>query len=302
MPAWQIFLRGLAMGTADLVPGISGGTLAFITGIYERLINALRSFNWRLVKIARTQGLQGVWQAVDGAFLLSLVSGIATAMLVLANLMSWLLETYPQQLNGFFFGLVAASAVVISRQISTWSFVRLIFLALGVILASLLGQLLPNLGNLTPLTFFIAGMVAICAMILPGISGSFLLLVMGLYAPFVNAIKTLDFALLLPFGMGALSGLLMFSHLLGWLFTHYRTATFALLFGFVVASLKHLWPWQLLSRYRLDEQLRVIPLDTQVLLPWHYFTITGEPSNLISVSALALFGWLLVLWVSPSKS
>jgi len=302
MRAWQIFIRGMAMGAADLVPGISGGTIAFITGIYERLINALRSFDWRLYSIWKQQGLRGVWQAIDGFFLASLLAGVLAAMVLLAHLISWVLDTYPYQLDGFFFGLVTGSALIISRQISSWTLMRLLFMGLGALFASFIGLLLPSMGNITSTTFFFGGMIAICAMILPGISGSFLLLVMGLYAPFVEAIKNLHFAFLLPFVGGAVSGLLVFSHILGWLFDHYRAATFATLFGFVVASLKHIWPWQLLTRYRIDEKNNVIPLDTQVLPPWHYFEITGEPSNLISVTTFTLIGWLLVVYLAPRKS
>lgn len=302
MRAWQIFIRGMAMGTADLVPGISGGTIAFITGIYERLINALRAFDWRLYNIFRERGWKGVWQAIDGAFLASLLAGLFSAVILLAHLISWVLTNYPQQLNGFFFGLVLGSAIIISRQVNRWQWSHLLFILMGGIFATQLSQLLPVLGQVSSLTFFFAGMVAICAMILPGISGSFLLLVMGLYGPFINAIKTLDLALLLPFIGGAVIGLLGFSHLLGWLFDRFRAVTFATLFGFVIASLPHLWPWQMLLRYRLDEQGEVIPLDTQVLLPFHYFQITGEPSNLFSVLTFTLVGLLLVVFLSPRKN
>ncbi|SFC37221.1 putative membrane protein [Marinospirillum celere] len=302
MRAWQIFIRGMAMGAADLVPGISGGTIAFITGIYERLINALRAFDWRLYRVWKNQGWKGVWQAVDGSFLVSLLAGILTVMLLLAHLISWILTNYPQQLNGFFFGLVAGSAFIISRQVAQWTLLRLLFMFMGGIFASFLSLLLPSLGQVNETTFFFAGMIAICAMILPGISGSFLLLVMGLYGPFVEAIKNLEIVLLLPFIGGALVGLLAFSHILGWLFDHFKAITFATLFGFVVASLQHIWPWQLLQRYRLDEQGKVIPLDTQVLLPWHYFEITSEPSNLISVVTSMLLGLLLVLYLSTRKN
>ncbi|SFX21764.1 DUF368 domain-containing protein [Marinospirillum alkaliphilum] len=299
MKLWQIYLRGLFMGAADVVPGVSGGTVAFITGIYERLINSLRSFDQRLWGVWKQQGLRGIWQAVDGLFLLTLLSGILSSILLLAHLISWLLVTWPHHLNGFFFGLVAGSAIIISRQVPHWSFSRILFIGLGALVSSLLTLLLPAIGTISTTTFFLAGMIAICAMILPGISGSFLLLVMGLYAPLVEAVKTLQSTLLLAFAMGAGVGLLAFSHLLGWLFDHYRSATFATLFGFVISSLPHIWPWQLLTRYRISEDGKVLPLDTQMLLPWHFTQITGEPSFFISVTLLALIGWILVLLLAP---
>lgn len=302
MHAWQIFIRGMFMGAADLVPGISGGTVAFITGIYERLIYSLRSVDWTLLRVWKQQGWKGVWLKIDGFFLISLAAGILTSVLLLAHLISWLLASYPYQLNGFFFGLVSGSALLIARQITHWTLTRLIFLGCGALAASLIAWVLPSFAEISAASFFFAGMIAISAMLLPGISGSFLLLIMGFYAPFIEAIKSLNLVLLMPFVAGAATGLLSFSHLLGWLLTHHRAVTFAALLGFVVASLKHLWPWQLLARYRLDSNHQVIPLDTQVLPPWHYFQITGEPSNLVSVAVVTLMGWLLVIFLAPRKS
>lgn len=301
MKLWQVYLKGIAMGAADLVPGISGGTVAFITGIYERLINSLRSFDLKLWAVWKKAGLKGVFKAVDAGFLVTLLCGILSSALLLSHLISWLLITYPLHLNGLFFGLVVGSAVIISREMEGWTLSQLFFMLLGALLATFISLLLPSIGNITPLTFFFAGILAICAMILPGISGSFLLLTLGLYGPLVEAVKTLNWALLAAFAAGAGSGLLAFSHLLGWLFDKYKPATFAVLFGFVVASLKHIWPWQFLTRYKIDEKGKMLPLDTQVLLPWHYTQITNLASYQLGVIILMLAGLLLVLSMASRK-
>lgn len=298
MKLWQIYLRGILMGAADIVPGISGGTVAFITGIYERLINSLRSFDLTLWSVWKKSGLKGVYKAVDATFLITLIAGILSSVLLLSHLISWLLASYPLHLNGLFFGLVVGSAVIISREMGSWTLHQLFFMFLGTLLASFISLVLPSIGSITPLTFFIAGMIAICAMILPGISGSFLLLTLGLYGPLVEAVKAFNLVFIAAFAVGAGSGLLAFSHLLGWLFDHFKAATFAVLFGFVIASLKYIWPWQFLTSYKINEQGKMLPLDTQVLLPWKYSQITELPSHQLSVLILMLLGLLAVIYLA----
>lgn len=298
MKPWQIYLRGMLMGAADIVPGVSGGTVAFITGIYERLINSLRSFDLRLWSVWQKHGIAGVLKAVDAGFLAALLAGILSSVILLSHLMSWLLITYPMHLNGLFFGLVLGSAVIIGRELGFWTLTQLFFMISGGLAATFASQLLPSIGSITPATFFFAGMVAICAMILPGISGSFLLLTLGLYAPLIEAVKSFNLILLTAFAAGAGIGLLAFSHLLGWLFDHFRAATFAVLFGFVIASLKHIWPWQLLASYRINEQGKLIPLDTQVLPPWVFSDITGQASHAPMIIFLMLTGLLMVIYMA----
>ncbi len=301
MKVWQIYLRGIFMGAADLVPGVSGGTIALITGIYERLINSLRSFDLRLWNVWKKNGFSGVLKAIDAVFLAALLAGIVSSVILLSHLMSWLLTTYPLHLNGLFFGLVLGSAVVLGRELGSWTLTQLFFMILGGLVATFASQLLPSLGSITPATFFFAGMVAICAMILPGISGSFLLLTLGLYAPLIEAVKSFHLILLAAFAAGAGIGLLAFSHLLGWLFDHFRAATFAVLFGFVIASLKQIWPWQLLTSYKINDQGKLIPLDTQVLPPWVFSDLTGQTSYLFTVALLMLIGLLMVLLLATHK-
>lgn len=301
MKLHQIYLRGIAVGAIDVVPGISGGTMAFILGVYERLIQALSRFDLGLWPIWKQQGFRGLWQAVDGSFLLTLVAGIATGLFLMINAVDWLLTYYPLPFKGFIFGLVLGSGIIISREIKGWTLRTVGFLFMGGVISWMLGLLLPLIGGIGPLTFFVAGMIAICAMLLPGISGSFMLLIMGLYGPVIHSVKTLDWPLLIPFALGAGLGLIAFSHLLVWLFRHYHSATFATLFGLVISSLPNIWPWQQVIRYRINESGKMFPLDSQFLQPWQYTEITGEPSLWISVTTATLIGWVLVILLAPGN-
>ena len=299
MKSWQILVRGMAMGAADMVPGISGGTIAFITGIYTRLIHSLSQLGPELLFTAKRQGIHAAWQRLDGHFLFTLLAGILISVLLLANLISWLLLHYPMHLQGFFLGMVAGSALLIARQISDWQLTRLLALGGGMLLASAVTHFLPSLHELSLISFFIGGAIAICAMILPGISGSFLLLIMGLYAPVLEAVRSFQLNYLAALALGCGFGLLFFSRLLRWLLDQHRQLTFAVLLGFVIASMRHLWPWQLLKRYRLSEDMQVIPLETHLLLPWHYVDIFPGAHHWLSIVFLFLLGWFLVLRMAP---
>lgn len=287
------------MGAADLVPGISGGTVAFILGIYPRLIAALASFKPSLFSLWRKQGFLAVWLAVDANFLLSLLLGIATSVALLAHLLSYLLLHFPLHLNGVFFGLVAASAWVVAKEVNSFRLTGLLALVLGVLLASQLKYFVPALssvwGSLSLLTYFLAGAIAICAMLLPGISGSFLLLSLGLYQPVIEALKTLNMPVIASFAAGALVGVLAFSQVLNWLLKNFKTATFAFLLGFILASLKNLWPWQELTSYRLTAKGELLPLETLNLLPSHYEQLTNQAAFSLSVSLLMLASFLVVI-------
>lgn len=294
MKLWSIYVRGILMGAADTVPGISGGTIAFITGIYERLIYSLHQLGWPALQHWHQQGIKSAWRYIDGTFLATLLAGVITSIITLAHLVSWLLETYPLQLNGFFFGLVAGSALLLGRQIDHWGVRRLAAILIGALVARSLPELLPQLGNSSNSIFLIAGMIAICAMILPGISGSFLLLTMGLYAPVLNAVKSFDIGPILFFATGCGLGLLAFSRLLNWLFAHYHGATFATLLGFVIGALPQVWPWQWVERYRISTSDQWTVLDQTPILPWQYSDITLQSADYISVILLMSLGFILV--------
>ncbi len=283
-----LFLRGLAMGAADIVPGVSGGTIAFITGIYQRLLNAVRAFRPRLWRVFRQAGPRGVWRSIDGSFLFALGLGILTGILSLARLISILLETAPVAVWSFFFGLIAGSALLLLRQIRPWSTTSWLALGLGVVLALAVAFGRPGELALTPLSAFTGGALAICAMILPGVSGSFILLMLGLYGPVLAALAAGDWALLLVFMAGCASGLLLFSHLLGYLLERWRPLMMALLTGFLTGSLALVWPWKVAG----DSSARAN------LLPWEYASMAGDslaillPGLLLMLAGFGLVGLL----------
>jgi putative membrane protein len=292
-----IFLRGAGMGAADAVPGVSGGTIAFVTGIYEELIHTIKQFGPSALGAWRRGGLSGLGMHLNLSFLLPLLAGIAASLISVAHLVVWLLDAHGLLLSGFFLGLVAASAWVVSRHPSDWRWWHLLPLAVGLLLAHGLPSLMPlinQIGN-PALILVVGGAIAISAMLLPGVSGSFLLLTMGLYGTVMQGIRSFDLVLIGYFGLGCLMGLFFFSRLLSWLLRHHHTATLQLLLGFIVGSLPVLWPWRELVRYQLGHEGQMIPLDYRYLTPGDYALLTGESSQLVGVLALMLVGAIVVL-------
>lgn len=292
-----IFLRGAGMGAADAVPGVSGGTIAFVTGIYEELIHTIKQFGPSAFVAWRRGGLPLLVVHLNLPFLLPLLAGIAVSLVSMAHVVVWLLDAHPLLLSGFFLGLVAASALVVSRHPSDWRWWHFLPLIVGLLLAHWLPSLMPlitQIGN-PALILMVGGAIAISAMLLPGVSGSFLLLTMGLYGTVMQGIRSFDVVLIGLFGMGCLIGLFVFSRLLSWLLRHHHTATLQLLLGFIVGSLPVLWPWRELVRYQLGHEGQMIPLDYRYLTPGDYALLTGESSQLVGVLVLMLVGAVLVL-------
>ncbi|MGK0455512.1 MAG: putative membrane protein, partial [Paraglaciecola sp.] len=233
-----IGLKGMAMGAADVVPGVSGGTIAFISGIYEELLVAISSVNLDLFKTLKKEGFKAAWKQLNGSFLLSLFAGIFISIISLAKAIKYLLENEPILLWSFFFGLVLASIIYIAKQITKWNFIAVIVLVLGAFLAYYITTLNPLVSeNSSSLYILLAGAIAICAMILPGISGSFILVLLGAYKPILDALNNRDFKIIFIFIVGAIIGLLSFSKILKWLFAHYKNYTLAVLTGFIIGSL-----------------------------------------------------------------
>ena len=262
-----LFLKGLAMGAADVVPGVSGGTIAFITGIYTELLDSIKSINLNALNILFRQGPAAAWQAINGTFLLVLGSGILIALLSLARVIHYLLMHYPVWVWSFFFGLILASCWHISKQIPRWRAAECILLLAGAVIAGWISMASPTQTEPTPVIVLLAGSIAICAMILPGISGSFILLLMGLYGPVLGAVKSLDLTIIGLFAVGAVAGLMAFSRILSWLLHHYRSATFALLSGFMVGSLVKVWPWKETIQTRINSHGEEVPFIQSNILP-----------------------------------
>jgi len=239
-----ITLKGLAMGAADAVPGVSGGTIAFITGIYEELITTLSGINLSLIKTLQKQGLVAFWKQLNGNFILALVVGITISFVSFMRIAKYLIETQAILIWSFFFGLIVASILYIRRHIKKWSFKTLFALILGGLIAYFITTIPPIPNNDQPFFLFLAGAIAICAMILPGISGSFILLILGAYKILSDAIHDFNFKNILIFAGGAFIGLISFSKLLKWLFKNYEDLTLAVLTGFIMGSLNVIWPWK----------------------------------------------------------
>lgn len=232
------------MGAADIVPGVSGGTIAFITGIYAELLATISGIRLSLFSALRQDGIVATWKKANLNFLLALLLGVAVAVISLANVLSHLLQTQEQLVWAFFFGLVAASVFVVGKDVKTWNAGTLFAFIIGLS-AALLITSIPPLSSLDfPGFIFMAGMIAICALILPGISGSFLLLILGAYEDVLQAVKTFDIKMIAQFGAGCIVGLLGFSRVLNWMYQKHTNLTISLLTGFMLGSLQKLWPWQ----------------------------------------------------------
>ncbi len=289
---FTVLLKGVAMGAADVVPGVSGGTIAFISGIYEELLNAISAINMRLFSVFKKDGFAAVWKKVNGNFLIALLSGIAISVVSLAKGISWLLEEHPILVWSFFFGLVLASILFIGKQITTWSIATLIALVVSVILAYYITTLEPLISESTSSIFmFLAGALAICAMILPGISGAFILVLLGAYKPVLEAIHSRDFKTIALVGLGAIVGLLTFSKLLKWLFDHHKNLTLAALTGFVIGSLNKIWPWKQTLTWRLNSHGVKVPFNEQSVLPSQFH---GDAQFLTAIF-LAVIGFAFIL-------
>ena len=288
-----ISLKGMAMGAADVVPGVSGGTIAFISGIYEELLNSISSFNFSLINVFKNEGFKSVWIKVNGNFLVSLFVGILISVLSLAKLIESMLENHPIVIWSFFFGLVLASIIYIGKQITKWTKGSVLCLILGAILAFYITTLNPMVSaNSSPWFLFLVGMIAICAMILPGISGSFILVLLGAYKPVLNALNTKDFVSIIIFLVGAILGLLSFSRVLKWLFSTYKNYTLATLTGFIIGSLNKIWPWKETISWRTNSKGIEVPFNTASISP---FSFEGDNQLLISIFLMLIGSGLIIL-------
>lgn len=241
------------MGAANVVPGVSGGTIALITGIFERLINAIKSFNLKALKLLFSFRIKEFASHVDLLFLVAVFCGIFIAIVTLARLLGFLFIHYPVFIWSFFFGLVLASVFFVSKRVSRWSASVIITFAIGASIAFFISFLNPAIENRNTMYLVLCGVVAMCSMILPGLSGSFVLILMGNYQlVMIDSVNNLDLTILVPTGIGMVGGVLAFSHLLSWVFKRFRDQTIALLTGFILGSLGVLWPWQRVV-YLVDE-------------------------------------------------
>ncbi|WP_104401712.1 DUF368 domain-containing protein [Vibrio penaeicida] len=290
----KTFFKGIAMGAADVVPGVSGGTIAFITGIYDTLLESIRRVNPSIIGIWRKEGFKAAFEHINGLFLITLFSGIILSILTLAKLISWLLVTHPIPLWSFFFGLILISVVHVLKQVEKKNVVTGLFLLLGVAFAYTITVLSPLQMADTSLNIFIAGMIAICAMILPGISGSFILLLLGMYAPILAAAKGLQIDVLMLFMLGCVVGILSFSHVLSWLLKRFRDLTLTFLTGLMLGTLPKIWPWKETISWRTNSKGEQVPLVQHNLSPFEFETVIQQPSQLTLAIIMMVAGIGLV--------
>lgn len=285
-----ITLKGLAIGAADVVPGVSGGTIAFISGIYEELLTSINKINLKALKTLGTEGFSSFWKTINGNFLIALFLGIGVSIFSLAKVIRWLLEHHPLLLWAFFFGLILASIYFLGKDIKKWNLGVVSALLIGCLLAFWITSLPPWQGEHGYLFLFLSGALAICAMILPGISGAFILVLLGAYHTILSAISELNFKILATVGCGAIVGLLSFARLLKWMFTHYKNTTVALMTGFIIGSLNKIWPWkQTVSTY-VDAHGNLKPFLEKNVLPFAY---EGNPKTL-QVILMTLIGFFII--------
>ena len=286
-----ITLKGMAMGAADVVPGVSGGTIAFISGIYEELITSINNVNFSLIKTLKKDGFLAAWKQLNGSFLLALFIGIGISILSLAKGIKWLLENEPVLLWSFFFGLVLASILFIGKQITKWNIATLVVLIFSAFVAYYITSLSALNTNDSWWFLFLSGALAICAMILPGISGAFILVLLGAYKPVLEAIDNKDFKTIMIIGLGAIVGLLSFSRVLKWLFKHYHNITLAILTGFVLGSLNKIWPWKKILSYRTNSKGIKVPFQDESVSP---FAFEGDNQILFAIG-LIVIGFLTII-------
>lgn len=239
-----VLLKGMGMGAADVVPGVSGGTIAFITGIYEELIHSITSFDLEAIKLFFTGKWKSFWNHINGTFLAALFGGIFISVITMAKLLEFLLHEYPIHIWSFFFGLILLSSYVVAKKVKQWDYYKFMAIVIGLGAAFYITSVTPVQTTDDFWFILLSGALGSCAMILPGISGSFILLLLGKYEFALQAVNEVDITALLLLGAGAVIGLISFSKLLSWLFNKYHDLTIAVLAGFMLGSLNKIWPWK----------------------------------------------------------
>lgn len=283
-----ITLKGMGMGIAELVPGVSGGTIAFVAGIYEEFINSINNVNLSTFKTLKKDGFKAFWQQLNGDFLLALFGGMLISIVSFSSLLKWLLEFHPIAIWSFFFGLVLASVIFVGKEIKKWTALSIFLLIVSAVIAYYITTLPPS-ANADSLPYlFMSGAIAICAMILPGISGSFILVLLGSYKTVIDAVDEKDFKVLITVALGCLFGLLSFARLLKWLFNNHKNITLAILTGFIVGSLNKIWPWKKIIETKTIGK-KIITIDESI----SPFAFDGNPQLTYAIIA-AIIGFSLI--------
>lgn len=292
-----LFLKGMAMGGADIVPGVSGGSIALVTKIYEKLLDSIGSIDMEALYLLKSLKLRAFWKHVNGGFLLTLVLGILTSIFTLSRAITFLMENHAIPLWSFFCGLILISAVVILRDIRRWNLLVILAIPVGAIIAFFITEIPPVATPETIWFTFISGAIAICAMILPGISGSFILLILGQYEQILQAVNEKDLLTLGVFAIGCVVGILSFSRLISWLLKRFHAITLAFLSGFMLGSINKIWPWKEVISYRLSGSGEQKPFLTKNIWPHHYQLTTGEEAHFLMAILAFLVGVVIVVGI-----
>lgn len=293
------------MGAADVVPGVSGGTIAFISGIYQELIDSINKIDLKTILSVRKNGIKATWAALNGNFLLALISGIFISILTFSKVITFLLDNHPILVWSFFFGLVLASILLIWKQITHWKYYSLFALLLGTFVSYYITIAKPVASPDSLPYLFLSGFVAIIAMILPGVSGAFILLLMGSYQTVIGTINQFREGIasfnmeilgqamikLMTFAVGAILGLKLFSKILHWMFAHHKNTTLAVLIGFMIGSLNKIWPWKQVLETRLNSHGELVPFLEKSVLPQHF---EGNP-QIIGAIVMVSSGFILIV-------
>ena len=287
-----ITAKGMGMGAADVVPGVSGGTIAFITGIYEELINSLKSIEPNTIKMLFKEGIPATWKTVNGNFLFALFIGIGISVVSLSKVIKYLLAEHPILVWSFFFGLIVASAYVVSKSITKWNLKSIGGVVLGSAIAYYITIAAPTQTPTELWFIFLCGMLAICAMILPGISGAFILLLLGKYEYIVGALSELNLVVIATFMAGCMLGLVSFSHVLSYMFKKFHNMTIAILTGFMIGSLNKVWPWKQTLTTRIDSHGEIVPVTQMSVLPTQY---TESEPLILGGLVMVVVGFLLII-------
>lgn len=292
----MVGLKGCAMGMADVVPGVSGGTIAFISGIYEELLGSIKSIDLEAIKLLFTGKFRALWKKINGNFLFSLIAGIGVAILTMARLMTYMLENHPIITWSFFFGLIIASALMVAREVNSWSALSVVTMIVGIVLSYWITVVSPATTPNDWWFVMLSGAIAICAMILPGISGAFILLLLGKYMFIMEAVAQLNIGVLVVFAIGAVVGIVSFSHVLSWLLAKWHDATVTMLMGFMIGSLNKVWPWKQTLETYLDSHGVEQPLVQANVSPMQFEVLGGESYLVLAiVSCVAGFALIYVI-------
>jgi putative membrane protein len=290
-----LFIKGLCMGIADAVPGVSGGTIAFITGIYDELLHSLNAIDREAFKLLLKFQLAEFWKKINGNFLLTVSAGVITSLLLLIEVIFNLIVQYPVLVSSFFFGVIFASVALVLKEIKDWGYKPI----LSFLLSAVVGYFITTLSPVhTPGNYwflFVCGALSISSMIFPGISGAFILVLLSKYQFMVASVADLDLAAILVFALGGVAGLLAFARLITWVLDHYHHITVAVLAGFMLGSLNKVWPWRKALEYATTRQGKQVAVYDKSILPWHFLSETGRDPQLFQAILMMALGVCIVI-------